>query len=87
MSALHLVLNEMATSALAARQRARLIADLASQYGLNDAVTAALQNGDSQQLAQLSHTQMTACSFIVASNVPAISSGCFFIVATEVPRH
>ncbi|WP_348732903.1 hypothetical protein [Rheinheimera texasensis] len=87
MSALHLVLNEMATSTLPARQRAWLIANLARQYGLNDAVATALQNGDCQQLAQLSNTQTTGCSFIVASNVPATSTGCFFIVATEVPRH
>ncbi len=87
MSGLHLVLTEMATSTLPARQRAWLIADLARQYALNDTVTTALQNGDCRQLAQLSNTQMKGCNFIVASNVPVASAGCFFIVAAEVARH
>lgn len=76
MSARHLVLNEMAISILPARQ-----------YGLNAANTKALLHSDTGQLARLSNSRTKGCSFFVASNVPAISTGCHFIVAAEAPKH
>jgi len=87
MTALHLVLNELAICVLPTRQRAGHIDNLARRYGLDETITKALQQGDCEQLARLSNSRTTGCSFIVASNVPTISSGCHFIVAAEVPKH
>lgn len=87
MSALQNVLNELAVHVVPARQRAELIASLSRHYGLNADITAALQNGDSAELARLTDTTLSACLLIVAPDAPAKSAGCHFIVATEVPRH
>lgn len=87
MSALQSVLTELAVQVLPARQRGELIARLSRQYGLDAAVTAALQNGDSAQLASLTNTTLSACTLIVAPDAPAGGTGCHFIVATEVPHH
>ncbi|WP_430455197.1 hypothetical protein [Rheinheimera sp.] len=87
MSALHQVLNELAINVLPAQQRAGLIASLARQHGLDDALTAAMQNGNSEQLSRLTNQQLSACMVIVAPDTPAFSSGCHFIVASEVPNH
>ncbi len=87
MSALHLVLQELAINVLPASQRAGLIRDLARQHGLDDAMTAALVNGDSAQLTKLSNTASTCCMAIVAPEAPATPAGCLVIVAPEVPVH
>jgi hypothetical protein len=87
MSALHQVLNELAINVLPAQQRSGLIASLACQHGLDDAITAALQNGDSEQLSRLTNQQLSACMVIVAPDAPAAHQGCLVIVAPEVPQH
>lgn len=87
MSALHQGLNERAINVLPAQQRSEPVASLARQHGLDDAVTAALQSGDCEQLSRFYHLQLSACMAIVDPDAPALSSGCHFIVASEVPTH
>lgn len=70
MSALHLVLNELAINVLPAKRRAGLIANLARQHGLDDALTLAMQSGDAAALTRLSSTVLSGCAFIVATEVP-----------------